>query len=120
MATFVLGCIYLLVGLSLAWLLKNNFNLFGFIFNSANKFFFIVLDLIFIALCLLAISERAHWFLIVLFLMHVFNSGTLLLYSDNFYESKNELRELGETAIINIMIGSVSVAGILCIYLVYL
>jgi hypothetical protein len=120
MATFALGCLYLLEGLFIAWLQKNNFNLFGFIYNPANKKVFLILDLIFLALCILAISEQVHWFLIVLFLMHVFNSGTLILYSNSFYESKNEIRELGETAMINFMIGIVSVAGIFCIYINYL
>ena len=120
MLTFALGCLYLLEGLIIAWLLKNNFNLFGFIYNRANKNFFLILDLIFSALCLLAIAEQAHWFLMILFLMHVFNSGALLLYSNSFYETKNEMRELGETAIINSMIGLVSVAGIFCIYITYL
>ena len=120
MATFALGCLYLLEGLCIAWLQKNNFNLFGFIYNPANKKVFLILDLIFLALCILAISEQVHWFLIVLFLMHVFNSGTLILYSNSFYESKNEIRELGETAMINFMIGIVSVAGIFCIYINYL
>ena len=120
MATFILGCLYLLEGLLIAWLLKNNFNLFGFIYNPANKKFFLFLDLIFIILCLMAISEQAHWFLMILFLMHVVNSGTLLLYSNSFYETKNEMRELGETTIVNSMIGLVSVAGIFCIYITYL
>ena len=120
MATFALGCLYLLEGLCIAWLQKNNFNFLGFIFNSANKKVFLILDLIFVLLCFLAISEQRHWFLMVLFLMHVFNSGGLLLYGSSFYESKNELRELGETAIVNSMIGLVSVTGILCIYITYL
>jgi hypothetical protein len=120
MATFILGCLYLLEGLLIAWLLKNNFNLFGFIYNPANKKFFLFLDLIFIILCLMAISEQAHWFLMILFLMHVVNSGSLFLYSNSFYETKNEMRELGETTIINSMIGLVSVAGIFCIYITYL
>jgi hypothetical protein len=120
MATFALGCLYLLTGLLTAWLQKNNFNLFGFIFNPANKKFFLISDLIFLVLCLLAISEQVHWFLMVLFLMHIFNSGTLVLNSDSFYESKNEMRELGETAMINFMVGIVSVAGIFCIYITYL
>ena len=120
MATFTLGCFYLLEGLCIAWLLKNNFDLFGFIYNPVNKFFFLILDLIFVVLCFLAISEQRHWFLMFLFIMHVFNSGALILYSNSFYESKNEMRELGETAMINFMIGIVSVAGIFCIYITYL
>jgi hypothetical protein len=80
----------------------------------------LILDLIFSALCLLSIAEQAHWFLMILFLMHVVNSGTLLLYSNSFYETKNEMRELGETTIVNSMIGLVSVAGIFCIYITYL
>ena len=120
MFTFTLGCLYLLEGLVIAWLLKNNFNLFGFIYNRANKKFFLILDLIFSALCLLSIAEQAHWFLMLLFLMHVVNSGTLLLYSNSFYETKNEMRELGETTMVNSMIGLVSVAGIFCIYITYL
>ena len=119
-ATFALGFMYLSVALFFAWLLKNNFNFLGFIYNPANKKVFFIFDLIGIPLCILAILEQVHWFLMVLFLMHVLNSGALLLYSDNFYEVENEMRELGEPAIINFMIGMLSVAGIFCIYITYL
>jgi hypothetical protein len=118
MATFALGCLYLLEGLFIAWLQKNNFNLFGFIYNPANKKVFLILDLIFLALCILAISEQVHWLLMVLFLMHVLNSG--YVYSNFFYESENEMRELGEAAFIYSSIGILSVAGIFCIYVAYL
>ena len=120
MATLALGYLYLSVALFCVWLLKNNFNLFGFLFNPANKKVFYIYDLIFIALCILAISEQVHWLFVVLFLMHVLNSGYLLLYSNNFYESENEMRELGEAALIYSVIGILSVAGIFCIYIAYL
>jgi len=42
------------------------------------------------------------------------------LYSNSFYELENELREFGATAIVNSMIGLVSVAGVFCIYITYL
>ena len=119
MATLALGCLYLSVALFCVWLLKNNFNFFGFLYNPANKKVFYIYDLIFIALCILAISEQVHWLLIVLFLMHVLNSG-MFLYSDYFYESENEARELGEAALLYFLIGLFSVVGIFCIYLAYL
>ena len=114
-ATLALGCLYLLAALFCVWLLKNNF-----IFNPANKKFYFIFDLIFISICILAISEQVHWLLIVLFLMHVLNSGVLLLDSNNFYESENQMRELGETALIYFGIGILSVAGIFSIYIAYL
>ena len=122
MATLALGCLYLSAALFCAWLLKNNFNFFGFAFNPANKKFYFIFDSICIALCILAISEQVHWLLIVLFLIHVLNSGVLLLDidSNNFYESENEIRELGEAALIYSVIGILSVAGIFCIYIAYL
>ena len=120
MATLALGCLYLSAALFSVWLLKNNFNFFGFAYNPANKKFYFISDLIFISLCILAISEQVHWLLVVLFLMHVLNSGGLLLYSNNFYESENEMRELGEAALIYFVIGMFSVAGIFCIYIAYL
>ena len=120
MATLALGCLYLSAALFCAWLLKNNFNFFGFAFNPANKKFYFIFDSICIALCILAISEQVHWLLIVLFLIHVLNSGVLLLDSNNFYESENEIRELGEAALIYFGIGIGSVAGIFCIYIAYL
>ena len=96
MATLALGCLYLSAALFCVWLLKNNFNFFDFMFNPANKKFYFILDSICIALCVLAISEQVHWLLIVLFLIHVLNSGVLLLDSNNFYESENQIREVGE------------------------
>ena len=120
MATLALGCLYLSAALFSVWLLKNNFNFFGFAYNPANKKFYFIFDLIFISLCVLAISEQVHWLLIVLFLMHVLNSGGMLLYSNFFYESENEIRELGEAALIYSVIGILSVAGIFCIYTAYL
>ena len=119
-ATLALGCLYLSAALFIAWLLKNNFNFFGFLYNPANKKVFYIYDLIFIALCILAISEQVHWFLMVSFFMHVLNSGYLLLYSDYFYESENEARELGEAALLYFLIGLFSVVGIFCIYIAYL
>jgi len=118
MATLALGCLYLSAALFSVWLLKNNFNLFGFVYNPANKKVYFIFDSIRIALCILAISEQVHWLLMVLFLMHVLNSG--YVYSNFFYESENEMRELGEAAFIYSSIGILSVAGIFCIYVAYL
>ena len=119
MATLALGYLYLSGALFCVWLLKNNFNLFGFLFNPANKKVFYIYDLIFIALCILAISEQVHWFLMVSFFMHVLNSGTFL-FSNSFYESENRMRELGEAGFIYTLIGMFSVVGIFCIYIAYL
>ena len=120
MATLALGYLYLSGALFCVWLLKNNFNFFGFLYNPANKKVFYIYDSIFIALCIVAISEQVHWLLMVLFLGHVVNLGTLFLYSKNFYERENEMRELGEAALIYFVIGMFSVAGIFCIYIAYL
>ena len=120
MATLALGCLYLSLALFSVLLLKTNFNVLGFVYNPANKKFYFIFDSICIALCILAISEQVHWLLIVLFLIHVLNSGVLLLDSNNFYESENEIRELGEAALIYFGIGIGSVAGIFCIYIAYL
>ena len=120
MITFLLGCLYLLFGLCLAWLQKNNFNLLGFIFNPKNKKGLLILELPYIALCFLAIMEEVHWFLILLLILHIFNSATLIFQQNYFYELKNEMSDLDETLVINFMIGMLSVSGIFCIYLSWL
>jgi hypothetical protein len=120
MITFLLGCLYLLYGLSLAWLLKNKFNLLGFLFNPKNKKGFLMLELPYIALCFLAILEQVHWFLILLFILHILNSATLIFQPHYFYESKNEMGDMDETSIINSMIGMLSASGVFCIYIGWL
>ena len=48
MLTFALGCLYLLEGLIIAWLLKNNFNLFHLNLINIIGFSLLVLGYIFI------------------------------------------------------------------------
>ena len=115
MATLALGCLYLSLALFSVLLLKNNFNVLGFVYNPANKKFYFIFDLICIALCILAISEQVHWLLMVLVLMHVCNSG--YLYSNKFYDSETEVRELGEDVTVYLSSGMTAVAGIFCIYI---
>ena len=124
MATLALGCLYLSTALFGVWILKSNFNFLGFIFNPANKKFYFISDLIFISLCILAISEQVHsqykqGLLILFLLMHVYNSGILLFDSKKFYESKDQMRELGEDALVYAGIFILSTAGIICIYIAY-
>jgi hypothetical protein len=118
--TFLLGCLYLLNGLGLAWLFKSNFNLLGFLFNPKNKNGLVIFELPYIVLCFLAILEQSHWFLILLLILHLFNSGMLIFQPDHFYNSKNEMGDMDETFIINSMIGMLSVAGIFCIFISWL
>ena len=120
MVTFLLGCLYLLHGLGLAWLFKSNFNLLGFLFNPKNKNGLVVFELPYIVLCFLAIREQSHWFLILLLILHLFNSGMLIFQPDHFYNSKNEMGDMDEIFIINSMIGMLSVAGIFCIFISWL
>jgi hypothetical protein len=123
-ATLALGCLYLSTALFGVWILKSNFNFLGFIFNPVNKKFYFISDLIFISLCILAISEQVHsqykqGLLILFLLMHVYNSGILLFDSKKFYESKDQMRELGEDALVYAGIFILSTAGIICIYIAY-
>ena len=118
MATLALGYLYLSLALFSVLLLKTNFNVLDFAYNPANKKFFYIIDLISIPLCILSISEQVHWLLMVLVLVHVCNSG--YLYSNKFYDSENEVRELGEDVAVYLSSGMTLVAGIFCIYIAYL
>ena len=120
MITFLLGCLYLLYGFGLAWLLINKFNFLGFLFNPKNKKGFLILELPYIVLCFLAILEQVHWFLILLLIIHILNSATLIFKPHYFYNSKNEMGDIDETFMINSMIGILSVSGIFCIFISWL
>ena len=120
MVTFLLGCLYLIYGLVLAWLLINKFNFLGFLFNPKNKKGFLILELPYIVLCFLAILEQVHWFLILLLIIHILNSATLIFKPRHFYELKDEMGDMDETFIINSMIGMLSVSGVFCIYISWL
>ena len=120
MITFLLGCLYLLYGFGLAWLLINKFNFLGFLFNPKNKKGFLILELPYIVLCFLAILEQVHWFLILLLIIHILNTTTLIFKPHYFYELKDEMGDMDETFIINSMIGMLSVSGVFCIYISWL
>ena len=120
MITFLLGCLYLLYGFGLAWLLINKFNFLGFLFNPKNKKGFLILELPYIVLCFLAILEQVHWFLILLLILHILNSATLIFKPHYFYESKDGMGDIDETFIINSMIGMLSASGVFCIYISWL
>jgi hypothetical protein len=79
MFAFILGCLYLITALATLWLIKERFNIFGFIYNPDNRKILLIFDLPFLLISFAAIIEENHWFLIVIFLMHSLNSLTLLI-----------------------------------------
>jgi hypothetical protein len=120
MVAFILGCFYLINALIYIWLLKDGFNVLGFIYNSKNRNFLLLYDLPFIALAVLAMIEQMHWLFFILFLMHSLNSVTLLLKPSLFYQTKNDIQNLDETTLVNYMVMMSVVAGLGCLFLSYL
>lgn len=120
MFAFLLGCLYLINALAVLWLVKNKFNLFGFIYNKKNKSFLLIYDLPFMGLSLFALLEKAHWILIILFLMHLLNSLGLIFRPTYFYQSLEEMKVIGESSLINYIIFMSTIAGLLSLYVSYL
>ena len=86
MFAFTLGCLYLISALIYLLLIKEEFNIFGFVYNPNNRKFLIIFDAPFLLISFAAIIEEPHWFLFLIFAMHAFNSMTLLIKPQLFYE----------------------------------
>lgn len=112
MFTFFLGCFYLLFSLIYLWLMKEKFNIFGFVYNPKNKKFLLILDFPFLLICFAAIVEEAHWFLYLLFFMHFINSSLLIIKPEFFYQSKDEMQLMDRDYFNNVAVIFSSVAGV--------
>ena len=119
MFVFALGCLYLISALIYLLLIKEKFNIFGFIYNSNNRKFLIIFDAPFLLLSFAAIIEEPHWFLFLIFAMHAFNSMTLLIKPQLFYHSKEEMELMSEESMNNYLVILTSVVGIGCLLVGY-
>jgi hypothetical protein len=112
MFAFILGCLYLISALIILFLIKEKFNIFGFIYNPNNRMFLVIFDTPFLLLSFAAIIEEAHWFVLVIFFMHALNTMTLLIKPDIFYNSKGEMQFMEEESLNNYLVIMTSVVGI--------
>ena len=115
MFAFILGCLYLISALIYLWLIKEKFNIFGFIYNPNNRNFLLIFDAPFLILSFAAISQENHWFLFVIFFMHALNSMTLLIKPQLFYQSKEEMQLIDEDSLNNYFVIMTSVFGVGCL-----
>ena len=115
MFAFILGCSYLISALITLLLIKEKFNILGFIYNQNNKKFLLIFDVPFLLLSFAAIIEQAHWFIFVIFCMHALNSMTLILKPEFFYQSKGEMQLMDEATLNNYLVIITSVIGIGCL-----
>tara|TARA_B100001059_G_scaffold101622_1_gene101418 strand:+ start:7219 stop:7581 length:363 start_codon:yes stop_codon:yes gene_type:complete len=120
MFAFILGCLYLITALATLWLIKERFNIFGFIYNPDNRKILLFFDLPFLLISFAAIIEENHWFLIVIFLMHSLNSLTLLIKPQLFYQSKQEMQFMDKESVNNYLVIMTSVFGVGCLLISYL
>ena len=119
MFAFILGCLYLISALIIVFLIKEKFNIFGFIYNQNNKNFLLIFDVPFLLISFAAIIETAHWFIFIIFFMHALNSMTLLLKPEFFYQSKGEMQLMDETTLNNYLVIISSVIGLGCLLVSY-
>lgn len=119
MFAFILGCLYLISALIYLWLIKEKFNIFGFIYNQNNRNFLLIFDAPFLILSFAAISQENHWFLFVIFFMHALNSMTLLIKPQLFYQSKEEMQLIDEDSLNNYFVIMTSVFGAGCLLISY-
>ena len=119
MFAFILGCLYLISALIYLWLIKEKFNIFGFIYNQNNRNFLLIFDAPFLILSFAAISQENHWFLFLIFLMHALNSMTLLIKPQLFYQSKEEMQLIDEDSLNNYFVIMTSVFGVGCLLISY-
>jgi len=119
MFAFILGCLYLISALIILFLIKEKFNIFGFIYNQKNKNFLLIFDVPFLLISFAAIIETAHWFIFIIFFMHALNSMTLLLKPEFFYQSKGEMQLMDETTLNNYLVIISSVIGLGCLLVSY-
>ena len=119
MFAFILGCLYLISSLIYLLLIKEKFNIFGFIYNPNNRNFLLIFDAPFLILSFAAISQENHWFLFVIFFMHALNSMTLLIKPQLFYQSKEEMQLIDEDSLNNYFVIMTSVFGVGCLLISY-
>ena len=119
MFAFILGCLYLISSLINIFLIKEKFNIFGFIYNPSNRKFLLIFDAPFLFISFAAIIEEMHWFLFVIFFMHALNSMTLLMKPQLFYHSKEEIQLIDEESLKNYLVIMTSVFGIGCLLVSY-
>ena len=119
MFAFILGCLYLISALITLSLIKEKFNIFGFIYNPSNRKFLLIFDVPFLFISFAAIIEEMHWFIFVIFFMHLLNSMTLLMRPQLFYQSKEEMQLMEEGSLNNYLVIITSVVGIGCLLVSY-
>ena len=118
MFSFILGCLYLISALIILFLIKEKFNILGFIYNPNNRKFLVIFYTPFLLISFAAIIEEAHWFVLVIFFMHALNTMTLLIKPDIFYHSKGEI-QLIEESLNNYLVIMTCVVGIGCLLVSY-
>jgi len=119
MFAFILGCLYLISALVTLFLIKEKFNIFGFIYNASNRKFLLIFDTPFLLISFAAIIEEMHWFLFLIFFMHALNSMTLLMRPQFFYQSKEEIQLMNEGSLDNYLVIMTSLVGIGCLLVSY-
>ena len=119
MFAFILGCLYLISALVTLFLIKEKFNIFGFIYNPSNRKFLLIFDAPFLFIGFAAIIEEMHWFIFLIFFMHALNSMTLLMKPQLFYQSKEEMQLMEEGSLNNYLVIMTSLAGIGCLLVSY-
>ncbi len=112
---FILGCLYLISALIYLLLIKEKFNILGFIYNPRNRRFLLLFDVPFLLISFAAIVKEVHWFFLLVFLMHGFNLSTLLIRPQFFYQSKNEMQLMDENSFNNYLVIITSVLGAGCL-----
>jgi len=120
MFAFALGCLYLITALINLWLIKEKFNIFGFIFNHSNRNFLLIFEAPFLLISFAAIIEENHWFIFVIFIMHAINSMILLIMPQFFYQSKESMQLMDRESLHNYLIIMTSASGVGCLFISYL
>ena len=115
MFAFILGCLYLSTALIYLWLIKEKFNILGFIFNPNNRNFLIIFDAPFLTISFAAIILENHWFLFLIFIMHALNTITLLFKPQLFYQPKEDMQLMDEESLNNYLLIITSVVGVGCL-----
>ena len=119
MFAFILGCLYLISALITLFLIKEKFNIFGFIYNANNRKFLLIFDAPFLLISFAAIVEEAHWFLFLIFSMHALNSITLLIKPQFFYQSKEEMQLTNEESLNHYLVIMTASVGTGCLLVSY-
>ena len=120
MFAFFLGCLYLITALINLWLIKEKFNIFGFILNPRNRNFLLIFEAPFLLLSFAAIVEENHWFLFLIFFLHAINSMILLIIPQFFYQSKEDMQFIDEESLNNYLVIITSATGVGCLLISYL